>query len=530
MTDPHLCPSVEPGPVPHVGGPIQSGSDTVLVEDLKAARGAVDYAQCMAGGPDFIAQGSGTVLINDKVAARTTSKTQHNGVILGKSPTVIIGGPTVTVLEIRERRGGLPATAKSNNKTSDGSEAANQGQASSKSESPADAVKKCSIAGLRVTCGHRRPAPPGMTLEVVANPSQQESVSHKLPCGITVSGTRSFGGHDSVSVAVDLIDSNISGNRYVRLEAENGSVAGSSTLWTPIAGDSIKLILPEHGSDSFFPGGQPKLVRIVGKGCDDRTVVAALKIFPSTRIGVGGSISTESSPNPSSAPDFNRKLDEDFRKSFKGGLGIVNITPKLTASMSLTASMGWSEAEDWCAMFEATLKFSLTVVAEVNVSISLVQIAGIYFGIPPSLMAMGRVWLGDIELIFGLSSEFGIKEINDTFGCRSDRNWEGRAIGTLLATGALTLRVKARLGNKYMMAVTVEAGGKGTISATGGLKVLPSGMYVEGSARAEPIKAWVKVVVEGWFYNDNYSGEWTQLTEPVPFWGPKPYLLWSFNS
>lgn len=90
MGDMHTCPMVNPGPVPHVGGPIITGAPTVLICNIPAAR-VSDQATCV-GPPDVIAKGSGTVLICNMPAARIGDNTAHGGVIVAGAPTVLIGG------------------------------------------------------------------------------------------------------------------------------------------------------------------------------------------------------------------------------------------------------------------------------------------------------------------------------------------------------------------------------------------------------------------------------------------------------
>lgn len=85
----HTCPQVNPGPVPHVGGPISAGEPTVMVGFLPAAR-VGDMAVC-TGPPDTIAKGSGTVMIGKKPAARLGDQTAHGGVIVVGCSTVFIG-------------------------------------------------------------------------------------------------------------------------------------------------------------------------------------------------------------------------------------------------------------------------------------------------------------------------------------------------------------------------------------------------------------------------------------------------------
>ena len=89
ISDLHVCPKVEPGPVPHVGGPVSTGEPTVLIGFMPAAR-VGDMAVCV-GPPDTIAMGSTTVLFNNKPAARLGDSTAHGGSIVAGSPTVLIG-------------------------------------------------------------------------------------------------------------------------------------------------------------------------------------------------------------------------------------------------------------------------------------------------------------------------------------------------------------------------------------------------------------------------------------------------------
>lgn len=90
VTDMHVCPKVEPGPVPHVGGPIlPTGEPTVLIGFMPAARRG-DMAVCV-GPPDRIAEGEATVLIGGQPAARLGHQTEHGGTIVLGCPTVRIG-------------------------------------------------------------------------------------------------------------------------------------------------------------------------------------------------------------------------------------------------------------------------------------------------------------------------------------------------------------------------------------------------------------------------------------------------------
>jgi len=91
ISDHHLCPKILPGPVPHIGGPVFSGSMNVIIGHLPAAR-AQDRSICVPLGPlDQIRKGSTTVLVNHRSAARRTDPMNHGGIIVAGCPTVIIG-------------------------------------------------------------------------------------------------------------------------------------------------------------------------------------------------------------------------------------------------------------------------------------------------------------------------------------------------------------------------------------------------------------------------------------------------------
>ena len=88
--DVHVCPMVNPGGVPHVGGPIVGpGVPTVLIGGQPAAV-IGDMCVC-TGPPDTIVKGSATVMIGGKPAALIGDSTAHGGTIVGGSPTVLGG-------------------------------------------------------------------------------------------------------------------------------------------------------------------------------------------------------------------------------------------------------------------------------------------------------------------------------------------------------------------------------------------------------------------------------------------------------
>ncbi|MES2776596.1 MAG: PAAR domain-containing protein [Bacteroidota bacterium] len=88
--DMHVCPMIDPGPKPHVGGPVMPpGTPTVMIGGMPAA--TVGGMCTCAGPPDTIAAGSATVMIGGQPAARMGDSTAHGGSIVVGCPTVMIG-------------------------------------------------------------------------------------------------------------------------------------------------------------------------------------------------------------------------------------------------------------------------------------------------------------------------------------------------------------------------------------------------------------------------------------------------------
>lgn len=91
VNDMHVCPMLNPGGAPHVGGPVlPPGAPTVLIGGMPAAT-LGDMCTC-SGPPDTIIMGSSTVMIGGKPAARVGDSTAHGGSIIIGCTTVIIGG------------------------------------------------------------------------------------------------------------------------------------------------------------------------------------------------------------------------------------------------------------------------------------------------------------------------------------------------------------------------------------------------------------------------------------------------------
>lgn len=91
LGDMHVCPMVNPGPVPHVGGPIlPPGVPNVLIGSMPAA--PVGNMCTCVGPPDSTVKGSVTVLVGNRPQVRMGDNTAHGGVVVMGFPTVLVGG------------------------------------------------------------------------------------------------------------------------------------------------------------------------------------------------------------------------------------------------------------------------------------------------------------------------------------------------------------------------------------------------------------------------------------------------------
>lgn len=86
----HVCPMVDPGPKPHVGGPIQQVGQTFVTVGGVPVATISDKALC-TGGPvlDPIVAGSTVANINGKAIARMLDPCSHGGKIVQGIPWIL---------------------------------------------------------------------------------------------------------------------------------------------------------------------------------------------------------------------------------------------------------------------------------------------------------------------------------------------------------------------------------------------------------------------------------------------------------
>lgn len=85
----HVCPMIDPGPRPHVGGPVADPGQTLV--RFNGIPLAVEGGQCLCTGlpgPDRMTSGSGLVRIDGKGVMRIGDRTAHGGKITMGVPTL----------------------------------------------------------------------------------------------------------------------------------------------------------------------------------------------------------------------------------------------------------------------------------------------------------------------------------------------------------------------------------------------------------------------------------------------------------
>lgn len=75
----HACPMVS-GNTPHVGGPIQEGSDALTVNGVPVALKG-HKCQCQVGGPDTLSQGHSGLTVDGTPVVLQGGSTAHGGVV-----------------------------------------------------------------------------------------------------------------------------------------------------------------------------------------------------------------------------------------------------------------------------------------------------------------------------------------------------------------------------------------------------------------------------------------------------------------
>lgn len=79
----HTCPKVDPGPRPHIGGPVSECQQTFVTYNGVPLALVGDKLICKgSGSKDTIASGSTVLKINGKAVARMGDTTEHGGVIV----------------------------------------------------------------------------------------------------------------------------------------------------------------------------------------------------------------------------------------------------------------------------------------------------------------------------------------------------------------------------------------------------------------------------------------------------------------
>jgi uncharacterized Zn-binding protein involved in type VI secretion len=80
----HICPLVDPGPKPHIGGPISSCQQSFVTFNGIPLALVGDKLTCVgSSSEDSIASGSSCVTINGIPVARIGDPTTHGGIIVG---------------------------------------------------------------------------------------------------------------------------------------------------------------------------------------------------------------------------------------------------------------------------------------------------------------------------------------------------------------------------------------------------------------------------------------------------------------
>ncbi len=240
--DMHTCPTVDPGPKPHVGGPVlPAGEPTVLIGGMPAARMG-DKATCV-GPPDTIAAGAFPVPIGKTPAARMTDQTAHGGVVVGGCATVLIG-LSGTTGNPRLGLGDCQAAAAGRNPPP--STLDNNGNPVA-SGTTQQSYNNCGVETSRLIVNRSTGA--NLTQEGLLNSAMGSGIATQVPGNLFASGGTNPAGRASIlaqnNVPAHLESRNMTNLQHSVMRGRGNIVTvDSSTLWSngaapPSTGDHV---------------------------------------------------------------------------------------------------------------------------------------------------------------------------------------------------------------------------------------------------------------------------------------------------
>lgn len=247
ITDMHTCPMVNPGPVPHVGGPEISGSPDVIVGFQPQGR-VGDTLICVPA-TDKVAMGSPTVLVNNKMAARLGDPTVHGGVLVSGCPTVIIGESGQGATLAGAAKTGTPFCEECE-KAKKAAEAAELKEAPPANAPPADAIESLTDKAKKVIESVKR------TIDEVVPPEKRKEIEHLIKTIKPVAEQALARGENAQSVANWAVAARKSIAEHYGAEIEsNADLAAfvyerNKEKWGDALGPEVEWLMSEKGKNA----------------------------------------------------------------------------------------------------------------------------------------------------------------------------------------------------------------------------------------------------------------------------------------
>ena len=380
--------------------------------------------------------------------------------------------------------------------------------------------KPCGINKLEVKCGHNRKAGPSNVLQVVAEQTVTEKLERRWG-GITVTLEKKYGKHDTIKATAQTNDNSSGGKKQLCSLTRNGSPSNSD--WVNKAKESYKALAPLNQSELWPFNAKPKCFYIHGRGCDSISQMIKVESFPSQQHSVKISLKVFEEW----VDNINKGWEKWGEKVFS--FSPIELKPKIIGPHgTFLASWGWKEDESWMVYYEIAADIGLDPILGISIelSLSMVKLAGLAAGIPPVISDLLAKHIADIIL----SAAAGCKG-SFTGGPRGRfyTNGEERISGSakLSIEGSAGLKLTGRVGSDYIASASMTLGGEAKVTCEAKADLDRKGLFIQPTVKLDPLTVEVKVKLKAFciFSKEKRLGKWTPWETMDIYKGEKTKLL-----
>ncbi|OQY28745.1 MAG: hypothetical protein B6244_06180 [Candidatus Cloacimonetes bacterium 4572_55] len=244
--------------------------------------------------------------------------------------------------------------------------------------------------------------------------------------------------------------------------------------------------------DEFWPmKAEPDRYEIIGRGCDDIQKRVLILNFPSQQHSIEVSLEIISAV----VEKINKGFKQWGKKFFAASPAEMSLKLKGPQG-EIKAEWGWKEKEkDYLAYFEVLPSVALKPLIgfEIELTLSVLAVAGTAFAIPPAITKFLGKHLADILL-----SVYGGIEGNIEISLSYKRYYSGEedvsGNFTPSITGTIGLKITGRIGSDYILSGSITGSGEAKATIQFKFEIKSEGFFGEPSAKLDSVE--FKVVLK----------------------------------